>query len=66
MKNLNAIVILAMAAGMASLTACSSAKSEQAATDTNEAAVPAETTAPAPIPGPGPGGPGMMDKSCLV
>ena len=54
MKNLNAIIILATVAGMATLTACSSAKAEQV-TDTNETAVPAETTAAAPIPGPGPG-----------
>ena len=43
MKNLNAIIILATVAGMATLTACSSAKAEQV-TDTNETAVPAETT----------------------
>ena len=49
MKNLNAIIILAMAAGMASLTACSSAKSEQAATDTNETAVPAELLEQLPL-----------------
>ena len=35
MKNLNAIMILATVAGMATLTACSSAKAEQVA-DTNE------------------------------
>jgi len=60
MKNLNAIIILATVAGMATLTACSSANAEQV-TDTNETAVP-ETTAATTIPGPGPGfgGPGMM------
>ena len=58
MKNLNAIIILATVAGMATLTACSSAKAEQA-TDTKEASVP-ETTTATPTPGPGFGGPGMM------
>ena len=63
MKNLNAIIILATVAGMATLTACSSTKDEQAPADTKEAAVPAETTADTPAPGPGMGGfggPGMM------
>ena len=63
MKNLNAIIILATAAGMATLTACSSTKDELVENDANETAVPAETTtADTPAPGPqgGFGGPGMM------
>ena len=62
MKNLNAIIILATVAGMATLTACSSTKpEEEAVPETKEAAVPAETTAETPAPGPGMGmmGPGM-------